>query len=270
MARSRLRFLAPNLVTAASIIFGLLAVQEAGAGRPRASAWWVLYCVLADKLDGAVARLFKASSAFGMQLDSLSDFLAFGVAPATVVYGFLSRHPEIGWSEGPGLWMLRLVVVFYVICAAARLARFNIVADLQGSDRFFFGVPTTFVGGMVCALFLSFLKYGDPSWLMTEQAWDPRLLGTMRLDAGMRAMPLIMTVLALAMVSTLRVPKLGRTHILPVDIWVVVNVLFAYTAGWVRILPEWLVFGSFTYLVGSFIYHYASSARSIKLPPVFE
>jgi hypothetical protein len=71
-------------------------------------------------------------------------------------------------------------------------------------------------------------------------------------------------------VSTLRVPKLGRTHILPVDIWVVGNVLFAYTAGWVRILPEWLVFGSFTYLVGSFIYHYASSARSIKLPPVFE
>ena len=270
MERSRLRFLAPNLVTATSIVFGLMAVQEAVVGRPRASAWWVLYCVLADKLDGAIARLFKASSAFGMQLDSLSDFLAFGVAPATVIYGFLSRHPEIGWGEGAGLWMLRLVVVVHVVCAAARLARFNIVADVQGSDRFFFGVPTTFAGGMVCALFLSFLKYGDPSWQASEATWDPRLLGTVRLDAGMRALPLIMTVMSLAMVSTLRVPKLGRMRILPVDLWIVGNVLFAYTAGWMRILPEWLAFGSLTYLIGSVIYHFASPARHVKLPPVFE
>ena len=126
------------------------ALQEAVAGRPRSAAWWGLYCVLCDKLDGFVARAVNASTEFGMQLDSLADFLSFGVVPATLFYSFYSRVPGAGWSTGGALLGLRLICVAYVVCAAARLARFNVIADVKGADRFFFGMPTTFAGGMLC------------------------------------------------------------------------------------------------------------------------
>src|SRR5437762_840772 len=87
LATPRLKDLPPNAITAASVVFALVAIQHAIAGAHRSAVWWVLLCVLSDKLDGSVARALRASSTFGGQLDSFADFLSFGVAPATIFYG---------------------------------------------------------------------------------------------------------------------------------------------------------------------------------------
>lgn len=268
----RFRYLLPNAVTATSIGFALLAVQSAVAGRSRTAAWWVLWCVLADKLDGAVARALKATSPFGLQLDSLADFLAFGVAPATILYAFFSRWVFFGWGEGVPLWILRAIMVGWVVAAAVRLARFNVIAQTPGAERFFFGVPTTFAGGFVMALFLALLKYGNPAVLIGDlpEGWDPRLLGDTCFPTAMRVMPIVTALGALSMVSTLRVPKIGRSRHLVVNIWVFGNVILAYGLGALRIVPEYLAFGALTFFVGSVVYHFTSAeARRIKLPPLF-
>jgi CDP-diacylglycerol---serine O-phosphatidyltransferase len=107
-----LKYLVPNGITSLSIVFSSLGIQSAVAGRPRTAAWWMLYCVLVDKLDGFAARGLRATSAIGLQLDSLADFLAFGIAPASLFYTFFSPQTDAGWATGPWLWGLRAILIF--------------------------------------------------------------------------------------------------------------------------------------------------------------
>src|SRR5262249_56924431 len=81
-----LRYLAPNLVTFASLTFGMSSIVASFEHRFVDAAWFVMFSVLTDKLDGFVARLVKGTSEFGVQLDSFADFLNFGIAPATPCY----------------------------------------------------------------------------------------------------------------------------------------------------------------------------------------
>ena len=85
------RYLAPNLVTFASLTFGMASIVSSFEGRYADAAWFVIFSVLTDKLDGFVARLVKGTSEFGVQLDSFADFLNFGIAPAVCWYTYLSR-----------------------------------------------------------------------------------------------------------------------------------------------------------------------------------
>src|SRR5262249_48227723 len=154
-------------------------IQSAVEGRPISAAWWALYCTLTDKLDGALAKALDARSEFGVQLDSLADLLAFGVAPATVVYTFYRAHPELGWaSGGPGV-SLRAIACVYVIAAAARLARFNVKAAADGPVAHYTGVPTTMTAGILGALFLACLKYSDPALIAPERLDQWRWLGAL-------------------------------------------------------------------------------------------
>jgi CDP-diacylglycerol--serine O-phosphatidyltransferase len=268
--RSRLRYLVPNLVTASSIAFGLLAIQQAVAGRPRGAVWWALTSTLTDKLDGTLARRLHAVSGFGVQLDSLADFLSFGVAPATVFYAFFEGHAELGWASGPALWALRAIMMGYVICAAARLARFNVIAELPGMDRMFFGVPTTFTFAVLGAWFAFLLKYGDPAWTAAEPGRDWRLLGELRLDGVMRIFPLLVALGGLGMVSMLRVPKFGKVHFLPADIYAIATAAACYVVVPLRVLPEYLAVMAVTYVLGMLAFHFLSrSSRDVKLPPLF-
>ena len=103
-----LRYLVPNALTSMSVALGLLSIQASLAGSYRMAAWWAMYCVLTDKLDGLAARALKASSGFGAQLDSFADFLSFGVAPATLVVGFFASRQDLGWTEGWRATALRM------------------------------------------------------------------------------------------------------------------------------------------------------------------
>ena len=136
------RFVPPNVVTCIGLTAGLLSVSEAVGGRFESAAWWVIICMLLDKADGTVARLLKASSRFGMELDSLADLICFCVAPAVLVLCVLA-----GPGRNPGLEQTALYLTgvyagcfLFVIMGALRLAKFNVVSESYGR-RFFLASP---------------------------------------------------------------------------------------------------------------------------------
>ncbi len=131
-----LRLVVPNLITVLSVCAGLTGVRLAFEGRFELAVALVILAALLDFADGRAARLLKASSKFGAQLDSLADIVNFGVAPALVLYAYLlDRVGSIGWTAA----------LLFVIACALRLARFNVMAD--DPDRpawqadYFVGVP---------------------------------------------------------------------------------------------------------------------------------
>jgi CDP-diacylglycerol--serine O-phosphatidyltransferase len=128
--------LIPNIVTLAGMSLGLTSVRFAIEGRYGAAAFVILVAVVFDGLDGLLARRLRASSELGAQLDSLSDFVSFGVAPSVLVYHFLlAPLPGLGW----------VFALLFAAASALRLARFNVQSgksDVGGEDkRHFVGVP---------------------------------------------------------------------------------------------------------------------------------
>lgn len=115
-----LRLATPSMVTFAAMYAGLTAIRYAIDGAFQDAAIALAVAGLADRLDGAVARLLRATSRFGAEFDSFADVVSFGVAPALVMYVWALR-PSGAWGYLPG--------VAYVACAALRLTRFNLTAD---------------------------------------------------------------------------------------------------------------------------------------------
>ncbi len=141
--------LLPNLVTMAGLSLGLTALRFAFAGRFEVAAVLLLLAAVIDGLDGLIARRLRATSAFGAELDSLSDFLNFGVVPGLLIYEFTLSGRTEGLSAGLS-WVLVLV---YVACTCLRLARFNVAraAPATGGAPFFTGVPSP-AGAMLALL----------------------------------------------------------------------------------------------------------------------
>jgi CDP-diacylglycerol---serine O-phosphatidyltransferase len=135
-ARERLPFLhlLPNLVTILGLCAGLTSIRFAFDGRWEIAALLVIFCAVIDGLDGLLARRLRAASSFGAELDSLSDFINFGVAPALLVFFF-----ALGGAAGFG-WIFALV---FAICCCLRLARFNVNRDAPPPPgrAHFTGVP---------------------------------------------------------------------------------------------------------------------------------
>lgn len=128
--------LLPNMVTLMGMSFGLTAIRFAIDGRFTAAVFMVLLAALADGLDGLLARRLGAETPMGAQLDSLSDFLCFGVAPAILVYQFHLIHAgRVGW----------IFVLLFAAATCLRLARFNVMSDQAepsaGPKTHFVGVP---------------------------------------------------------------------------------------------------------------------------------
>ena len=151
------KYLAPNAITCTGIVLGLLSIRTSLSahelGPLVGSAWLILYAVLLDKTDGAVARRLGASSEFGVQLDSFSDFVTFGLAPAALLTQALSVAAP-GFADGPAHAALLAVGALYAVAAAVRLAKFNVTTASIGKD-FFLGLPSTSSGGLLAAGFLA-------------------------------------------------------------------------------------------------------------------
>lgn len=132
----RLIHLLPNLLTIAAICAGLTAIRFGYEGNFERAVHLILVACLLDGLDGRAARLLNHSTAVGAELDSLADFVNFGVAPVLVLYSWtLYDNPNIGW----------IAVLFYAICCVLRLARFNVSGRLEASGTqsdFFVGMPS--------------------------------------------------------------------------------------------------------------------------------
>ncbi len=148
-----LRLIIPNLITVLAICAGLTGIRLAFENRYELAVGMVLLAAFLDGIDGRVARLLKATSKFGGQMDSLADIINFGVAPALVMYVFLlDQARSIGW----------IAALIYVIAAGLRLARFNVMAERENKaswqSEYFVGVPAP-AGAMLVLLpvYLGFL-----------------------------------------------------------------------------------------------------------------
>jgi CDP-diacylglycerol--serine O-phosphatidyltransferase len=130
------RVLLPNLITLLALCAGLTAMRMAIEGNMQLALAAIVFAALLDGIDGRIARLLKGTSRFGAELDSLADFVNFGVAPALILYFWgLHELKSAGW----------IAALVFAICAALRLARFNVMVDEPNqplwAGNFFTGIP---------------------------------------------------------------------------------------------------------------------------------
>ena len=187
MKLRNLMFVLPNLFTVSTIFCGFYAItlctgEKVAAPQLYQAALTIFFAIFFDGFDGRVARLTKTQSMFGQELDSLADFVAFGVAPALLVWK---------WAFQP-FGLLGIFISFlFAACGALRLARFNVLAmrsTTGGSNRFFVGMPTPFAAAGVVSMVIAF-HHAKEEQLSEQTRW-------LLLSA--------VTFLALLMVSTVR------------------------------------------------------------------
>ena len=145
----------PNVLTLLALCAGMTAIRFALNGNFQGAVYAIIVAGLFDGLDGRVARLLKATSRFGAELDSLSDFVSFGVAPAAVMYLWtMSALHSVGWA----------IVLIYAVCCALRLARFNTQLSAEPAPAmagYFTGVPAPGGAGLVLMPMFASFEWGD-------------------------------------------------------------------------------------------------------------
>lgn len=211
-----LRILLPNLVTLLALCAGLTGIRMAIEGRLELALGAIVLAAVLDGVDGRLARLLQGTSRFGAELDSLSDFVCFGVAPGLVLYMWgLETLGSIGW----------IAALAFAICAALRLARFNVM--LEDPNRppfaadFFTGVPAPL--GAICVLLPVYVE----------------LIGMPRLVASPAVAAFFCLAIALLMVSKLPAysgkrlgSRIPREWVIPLFVCVVLFVAVLVTWPW--------------------------------------
>ena len=142
VSNKKTRVILPNILTLIGVCIGLTSIKFAFDGKFELSIIAVIVAAIIDGLDGRIARLIKGTSKVGKELDSLTDVISFGVAPAFIMYFWaLAETGRLGW----------LISLIYVICVALRLARFNVSSNEESSwkDNFFEGIPSPAGGVLV-------------------------------------------------------------------------------------------------------------------------
>ncbi|WP_270167839.1 CDP-diacylglycerol--serine O-phosphatidyltransferase [Paenibacillus sp. SYP-B4298] len=182
----------PSLFTVGNLFLGIVAIILVFNEEPVYAAIMVLIAMLLDGVDGRVARALNVTSEFGKELDSLSDVISFGVAPAFIMYvvAFQNLSPAAGW----------IVTALFPICGALRLARFNVIS---GTPGYFIGLPIPAAGGVLCTLAL-FYKSIPVSVLVIS-----------------------MLVLSYLMVSNIRYPSFKKVSVSKGALWVIPIIIIA-------------------------------------------
>jgi len=203
----------PNVLTLLALCAGMTAIRFAINGEFPYATFAIIAAGVFDGLDGRLARLLKATSPFGAELDSLSDFISFGVAPAAVLYLWtMSQLHSVGWA----------IVLFYAVCCALRLARFNAqlaTEPLPWRANFFSGAPAPAGAGLLMwPMFISF-EWGD--WIVRSPYFNAVWISGV----------------SLMMVSTIPTVSIKRIRIPPqfvVPTLLVIGVMTAFftTAPW--------------------------------------
>ena len=197
----------PTLLTAGNLASGITAILCAAHNMLFVGAIMVFVAMICDMLDGKVARMTKTDGPFGAELDSLSDVVSFGVAPAILVHRLVLGTSGVFDHGQRLLWFL---TVFYPVMAAIRLARYN-VEHSDEATPYFRGIPSPGAAAVVCSLvifqtqqdwFISPLIGGEIKYAYT---------GLINLDPLRWIIIVFTAVSALLMVSTVRYPHLGNT-----------------------------------------------------------
>ena len=220
---SVLRYTIPNSFTALSLLLGVASIVTTQLGELELAAWIIVWCGLLDVMDGASARLLKATSSFGAEFDSMADLVSFGVAPAVLMLNAGLQLGGIEYDTGQ-FWVLVVAVAVFVLAGAMRLARFNLVSDVP-STGWFAGVPITAAGGgLVSSLVLVLIHYPDVAASLPLHLY----------------MPVLMFVLSLLMISRLRFPKAKLRKSKVFNAFQVIVVAGVYYCGITRSFPEYL------------------------------
>jgi len=141
----------PGMFTMGNVVCGFLSILSAFEGHVTTACWFIILAGFLDALDGRVARLSRTTSQFGVELDSLADFLSFGVAPAVLVHTIkLNTLGKWGW----------VISVVFIMAASYRLARYNLLAD-SDEKKDFMGMPVTVAAfGLVSYIIFSYHLWG--------------------------------------------------------------------------------------------------------------
>ncbi len=225
------RVLAPSLFTLGNMACGFYALLSSVRGEFVSSAYAIIAGMVFDALDGRVARLVHGESSFGVEFDSMADFLSFGVAPAHMMYAFILKDY--------GAWGFPMAFL-YALCGGLRLARFNAMAhDGAGSKSHFTGLPIPGGAGFLASFVLLYqiIEEGRPAhtWkFLMDQI--PGLYGLA---------PLMTIVVALLMVSTIPYPAFKQSGVLrPKSLF---SILLVLTIGFlVAYWPLMMIFLVFT------------------------
>jgi CDP-diacylglycerol--serine O-phosphatidyltransferase len=148
-------YILPNLFTTGNLFCGFWAIVSVFQEKFFFAAAAILLACVFDVLDGKVARLSGATSKFGVQYDSLSDLVSFGVAPALLAYSWaLREYGRFGW----------LAAFLFVVCGALRLARFNVMSS-AGEVKYFKGLPIPAAASMIALTILLYLRLIETGWV---------------------------------------------------------------------------------------------------------
>jgi CDP-diacylglycerol--serine O-phosphatidyltransferase len=218
-----IRLLLPNMITLLSLCAGLTAIRLALEGRIEWALGAIVFAAVLDGVDGRVARLLKGQSKFGAELDSLADFVNFGVVPGLILYFWgLNELGAIGW----------IAALVFAICMSLRLARFNVMADDPNrpvwASNFFTGVPAP--AGAIIVLLPIYVN----------------LLGMPRLTALACVYTLAVALLLVSTLPVLSGKKLGTrvapNMVLPVFLLVVLFVALLVSYPWYVLTAGSLVY----------------------------
>jgi CDP-diacylglycerol--serine O-phosphatidyltransferase len=181
----------PSLFTCGNLSFGLLSIFSSCEGAFRRAAWFLICSLACDIIDGRIARLTNTTSLFGMQLDSLSDLVSFGIAPAVMMYMLvLNTMSKSGIA----------IAILFALCSALRLARFNVLAEKGDLKKHFVGLPTPASAGVIISFVLCYELIGPAEYPLSIKS-IPVLMTLM--PAFFKAMPIVMIALSFLMVSNI-------------------------------------------------------------------
>tara|TARA_Y100000591_G_scaffold297353_1_gene288260 strand:+ start:356 stop:1147 length:792 start_codon:yes stop_codon:yes gene_type:complete len=142
VSSKKTRYLLPNILTLAGVCLGISSIKFSIDGNFSLAVILILLAAILDALDGRIARLIKGTSEFGKELDSLTDFVSFGIAPVFTLYFWeLNNYGKLGWA----------ITLIYSVCCVLRLARFNLTKveeKQEWKNNFFEGVPSP-AGGLL-------------------------------------------------------------------------------------------------------------------------
>ena len=142
VSAKKTRYLLPNILTLGGVCLGISSIKFSIDGNYNLAVTLILFAAILDALDGRIARLIKGTSEFGKELDSLTDFVSFGIAPVFVLYFWeLSNYGKLGWA----------ITLIYSVCCVLRLARFNLTKvdeNQEWKKNFFEGIPSP-AGGLL-------------------------------------------------------------------------------------------------------------------------
>lgn len=150
---SKIKMQLANAMTLLNLSFGIIAIIFVTKGFYHMSLFFVILAAIFDRFDGMIARKYDAESLFGKELDSLSDLVSFGVAPALLIYQAILVHM---------LWVGIAAVIFYILAGAVRLARYN-VKEFDGT---FSGVPITVAGVLLASSYFLVAKLNPPFFVI--------------------------------------------------------------------------------------------------------